>query len=114
MSGDGREHVVLLTGHLALPRVTTVMAEMAPDTFEYAILDVGVKVAALMTEEIIRRRVTLPEGATKVIVPGRCRADLDALSAHFGVPVLRGPDEVIDLPSSSGGRASRTFPATTS
>ncbi|WP_181702738.1 DUF6513 domain-containing protein [Chthonobacter albigriseus] len=97
-----RDHVVLLTGKLAYPRVETVMAGMAPDTFRYSILDVGVKVAALMTEEIIRRRVTLPADATRVVLPGRCRADLDALAAHFGVPVLRGPDEVVDLPQFFG------------
>ncbi|WP_181706949.1 DUF6513 domain-containing protein [Chthonobacter rhizosphaerae] len=95
------DHVVLLTGHLAYPRVETVMAGLGA-TFAYTILDVGVKVAALMTEDIIRRRVTLPAGATRVVVPGRCRADLDALSAHFGMPVLRGPDEVVDLPQFFG------------
>ena len=33
--------------------------------------------------------------------------DLDSLSRHYGVPVVRGPDEIIDLPafSDSGGVA---------
>ncbi|WP_075216767.1 DUF6513 domain-containing protein [Mongoliimonas terrestris] len=95
------DHVVLLTGHLAHPRVEAVMAGLQA-AFAYSIVDVGVKVAALMTEDIIRRRVTLPAGATRVVLPGRCRADLDALSAHFGMPVLRGPDEVVDLPQFFG------------
>jgi hypothetical protein len=42
-----------------------------------------------MTEEIIRRRVVLPEGATRVLLPGRCRATPDILARHFGVPVER-------------------------
>jgi dihydropteroate synthase-like protein len=33
-----------------------------------------------------------------VIVPGRCRGNLDELTAHFGVPVQRGPEELKDLP----------------
>ncbi len=101
------DHVVLLTGHLAYDRVMAVMSGFSTETFTWEVLDVGVKVAALMTEEIIRRRVSLPERATRVVVPGRCRADLDALAAFFGVPVERGPDEVIDLPQHFGRGAKR-------
>jgi dihydropteroate synthase-like protein len=32
------------------------------------------------------------------MVPGRCRGDLDALSAYYGVLVERGPEELKDLP----------------
>ena len=32
------------------------------------------------------------------MLPGRCRADLDRLSNSFGVPFLRGPDELKDIP----------------
>jgi len=35
-----------------------------------------VKVAALMTQEIILRRLPRPVEAERVILPGRCRADL--------------------------------------
>jgi dihydropteroate synthase-like protein len=40
------------------------------------------------------------------MVPGRCRADLDRLSAEFGIPFERGPDELKDLPAyfGKGGR----------
>lgn len=107
MSEPVHDRIVLLTGHLARPRLEEVMAGIGGRgrdgaTFQWMVIDVGVKVAALMTEDIIRRRVTLPEGTTRVIVPGRCRADLDALAGHFGVPVLRGPDEIVDLPAYFG------------
>eukprot|EP01037_Dinobryon_pediforme_P033334 gene33334-38728_t len=102
-----RDRIALLTGHFARPRLERAMAEIAATgttgvAFDWKIADVGVKVAPLMTEDIIRRRVTLPEGTTRVLVPGRCRADLAALAAHFGVPVDRGPDEIVDLPSYFG------------
>ncbi len=58
----------------------------------------GVKVAALMTEALIRRRLPQPVDADRVIIPGRCRVDLEALSAHFGAPFERGPEELKDLP----------------
>ncbi len=61
-------------------------------------LDIGVKVAALMTEDIIDRRLPKPVDADKVMLPGRCRADLDRLGERFGVPFLRGPDELKDIP----------------
>src|SRR5262249_57940170 len=59
-------------------------------------------VAALMTEAIISRRLPRPVAADRVLVPGRCRADLDRLSAEFGVPFERGPEELKDLPAYFG------------
>jgi dihydropteroate synthase-like protein len=42
-----------------------------------------------------------------MIVPGRCRGDLDALTEHYGVRVERGPEEVKDLPQFFGREARR-------
>ncbi len=92
------DHLVFVTGRLARPRLEKIAASL-PDRFRWSIADAGVKVAALMTEEIIKRRIELPEGATRIILPGRCRANPDALAAHFGLPVERGPDEIVDLPA---------------
>ena len=39
-----------------------------------------------------------PVEADRIIVPGRCRGDLDALTAHYGIPVVRGPEELKDIP----------------
>jgi dihydropteroate synthase-like protein len=36
------------------------------------------------------------------MLPGRCRANLDRLNEHFGVPFLRGPDELKDIPGFFG------------
>ena len=92
------EKLLFLTGHLARPRLEKLLAALGSTDFEWAIHDIGVKVAALMTGEIIERRLPQPVDATRVIVPGRCRADLDHLSRHFGVAFQRGPDELVDLP----------------
>jgi len=91
------EKILFITGHLAEPRLKAVLEGMEPE-FEWRVVDIGVKVAALMTEDIILRRLADAGGADKIMLPGRCRADLDRLSAHFGVPVERGPDEVKDIP----------------
>ncbi|HXT06777.1 MAG TPA: DUF6513 domain-containing protein [Roseiarcus sp.] len=91
------ERLLFVTGRLARPRLEAVLAAMAPP-FAYEILDIGVKVAALMTEPILMNRLPRPLPASRVVLPGRCRADLDRLAQAFGASFERGPDEVKDLP----------------
>ena len=91
------ESILFLTGHLARPRLEAVLEGMKPD-FDWKVLDIGVKVAALMTEEIIMRRLQKPVEADRIMLPGRCRADLDRSERAFGVPFVRGPEEVKDIP----------------
>ena len=64
---------------------------MGPTAFDWSILNVGVKVAALMTEPILMRRLPRPLNADRVVVPGRCRADLARLAQEFGVPSSADP-----------------------
>jgi dihydropteroate synthase-like protein len=99
------EHIVFLTGRLAEHSLQQVLEGMAPTPFSWEIREIGLQVAALMTADMIRRRVPPPLEADRMIVPGRCRGDLDALSQHFGVPVERGPEEVKDLPQFFGRKA---------
>jgi len=95
------EKVLFLTGRLAHQRLEKVLRELEPPPFEWRIAEMGVKVAALMTQAIIARRLDakLASEADRIVVPGRCRADLDHLTARFGVPFERGPDEVRDIPA---------------
>jgi len=95
------ENILFLTGHLAQPRLEAVLGGMDTD-FNWKVLDIGVKVAALMTEDIILRRLPESGAADKIMLPGRCRADLDRLSDYYRVPVLRGPDELKDIPTYFG------------
>lgn len=92
------EHIVLLTGRLAQPALERVLEGMAPAPFTWEVREIGLQVAGLMTADLIRRRVPAPIRADRVLVPGRCRGDLDALTHYYGVPVQRGPDELKDLP----------------
>ena len=113
------EHIVFLTGRLAQASLQRVLASIADAPFTWEVREIGLQVAALMTADMIRRRVakpvmsepaalqpvppTAPAGdpplrADRIIVPGRCRGDLDALTQYFGIPVVRGPEELKDLP----------------
>ena len=96
------ERILFLTGHLAEGRLRRVLAEMGGD-FAWEVRDIGVQVAALMTTDIIRRRLPQAElQADRVVVPGFCAGDLDALSAEWRLPVARGPDDLHDLPAHFG------------
>ena len=96
------ERIAFLTGRLARARLEATLGGMSPTPFEATVIEVGVKVAALMTEAILLRRLPRPVPADRVVVPGRCRLDLARLSSEFGAPFERGPDELRDLPSYFG------------
>src|SRR5712692_3919755 len=97
------DRVLFLTGHLAERRLRKVLTEMNPTEFSWEIRDVGVQVAALMTTDLIRRR--LPFGglaADRVFVPGHCSGDLAELGTALGVPVERAPEDLHDIPAYFG------------
>ena len=93
------ERWVFLTGHLARARLEKLLASLDGLDFSWVVVNIGVKVAALMNEEIIARRLALPENTSRVVLPGRYRGRLEGLEARFGVPFARGPDEIADLPA---------------
>ena len=98
------EHILFLTGKLAEKQLRSILEKMQPE-FTYTVHQLGLKVAALMTADMIARRLTDTFNATRIIVPGRCRGDLVALSETLGVPVERGTDELKDLPQFFGKKA---------
>lgn len=95
------EHLLFLTGRLAEPSLRRVLEGLSAGgdlPFTWEVHELGLQVAALMTADLIRRRLPRPVRAHRVLVPGRCRGDLAALSAELGLPVERGPEELKDLP----------------
>ncbi len=100
------ERLLFLTGHLAKERLTRILDGLGRTDFAWQVLDIGVSVAALMTEAIILRRLTRPVNATRVILPGRAGVDPARLTDSFGVAFEHGPEELADLPAylGRGGR----------
>jgi len=101
------EHIVFLTGRLAQPALERVLRGIAEAPFTWEVREIGLQVAALMTADMIQRRVAAPvvgeldgapRRADRLIVPGRCRGELEPLAFHYGIPVQRGPEELKDLP----------------
>jgi dihydropteroate synthase len=100
------EHILFLTGKLAEKQLRRILEEIEPE-FDYTVHQLGLTVAALMTADMIRRRLKDTFGADRVLVPGRCRGDLEKLSAEMGIPFERGPEELRDLPEFFGKQAKR-------
>lgn len=98
--------LLFLTGKLAEKSLHKVLTEVQnnPKTpaFKYRIEQIGVSVAALMTPDLISRRLKVAGDADKVVVPGLCQGDLSKLEAQYGVPVERGPEDLKDLPQYFG------------
>lgn len=98
------EHILFLTGKLAEKQLHHILEKMQPE-FTYTVHQLGLSVAGLMTADMIARRLTNTFGADRIIVPGRCRGDLETLSADKGLPIVRGPEELKDLPLYFGKEA---------
>jgi dihydropteroate synthase len=96
------EHLLFLTGRLAETPLNRVLADMQPTPFAYTVHQLGLNVAGLMTADMVCRKLTDTFGAQRIVVPGRCRGDLKRIEDKFGLPVIRGPEELKDLPQFFG------------
>ncbi len=102
------EKLLFLTGKLAEKSLSKVLAQVQAQrhstspAFKYRIAQIGVSVAALMTPDLIARRLKDSGDADKVILPGLCSGDIAPLAAQYGVPVERGPADLKDLPQYFG------------
>ncbi|MGB4812357.1 MAG: DUF6513 domain-containing protein [Methylophilaceae bacterium] len=104
------ENILFLTGKLAEKSLHKVLAGLQDKAlanskitpFKYRVEQIGVSVAALMTPEMILRRLKTTGDASKMILPGLCQGDLSQLHRQFGIPVERGPKDLKDLPQYFG------------
>lgn len=100
------DKLLFLTGKLAEKSLHKVLQEIQANLktpqFKYRVEQIGVSVAALMTPELIARRLKDVGDANKVILPGLCQGDLGPLEEKLGVPVERGPEDLKDLPQYFG------------
>jgi dihydropteroate synthase-like protein len=94
---ESSEHILFLTGKLAEKQLNQILEKMQPD-FTYTVHQLGLKVAGLMTTDMIRRRLKETFNADRMILPGRCLGDVSALAVDLGLPIERGPEELKDLP----------------
>jgi len=100
------EKLLFVTGKLAEKSLNKVLQEVQANPkstrFKYRVEQIGVSVAALMTPEMIARRLKNSGNANKMILPGLCQGDLSQLHRQYGIPVERGPEDLKDLPEYFG------------
>lgn len=102
------EQLLFLTGKLAEKSLHRVLQQLQPSQpWQYRIHQIGVSVAALMTPQLIARRLPSTGDAQRMILPGLCQGDLSLLEQKYGIPVERGPIDLKDLPQyfGRGGKA---------
>ena len=104
-----KEVILFLTGKLAQKQLRNVLKEMSvpspckkPPEWNYRVKELGLSVAALMTGDLILRRLKDVKGINKIILPGRVRVDTKKLQKNYGVAFERGPDELRDIPDFFG------------
>ncbi len=89
---EPRERIHFVTGRLAEPSLRGILASLAPKVgFDYTVEALNVTVAALLTTKLVARRMKMPAGTTRVLLPGLVSGPLAEVEAVAGVPVERGP-----------------------
>jgi Dihydropteroate synthase and related enzymes len=96
------KHILFLTGALAEQSLRRTLKSMEPVDFTYQVHNLGLSVAALMTADMIKRRLTDTLGAECIIVPGLCGGNVEEASHHLKVPIVRGPEDLKELPEFFG------------
>ena len=92
------ERTLFVTGKLAERSLKRILDSIGREQIEWDIVVPGVTVAALITSDLLKRRLGDISAYQRVVLPGRCRGDLALLHEKFGVPFERGPEELKDLP----------------
>jgi dihydropteroate synthase-like protein len=103
------QRILFVTGRLAefsLRRVLDALSRQAG--FEYEVAVLGISVAALMHTEWVRRKLQVPPGIDRVILPGWCQGEIPRLSQELGVPLELGPKDLHDLPDYFGKSKKRS------
>ena len=94
---------LFVTGKLAAPALKATLEGMAaPCSYEVEVLNTSV--AALADTAWIARHLSGARGCRMVMIPGLCRGELTLIEDRLGVPVVRGPADLKDIPVHFGGK----------
>jgi dihydropteroate synthase-like protein len=84
-----------VTGRLAEHSLRQVLDRLAPRVgFEATVQVMPITVAALMPTPWIAKRLKVPSGTDRVIIPGGCRGALEVFAEITPLPVERGPADL--------------------
>src|SRR3954463_8472262 len=92
------DRYLFVTGKLAEPALRGTL-ERAELPFDYDVAVMKITVAALMTADWIARRLEVPPGVTRIMIPGMCEGDVEVIGERFGIPAEKGPSDLKALPA---------------
>lgn len=92
---------LFVTGQLAAKALSRVLEQMSPE-WEYEIAVLPISIAALMDTRFIARNLNSAQGCDMVLIPGLCQGDLSLITDRLGIPVIRGPKDLKDIPAFFG------------
>lgn len=99
-------HYLFVTGKLAESALRETLVPLGDKRgFRWTVEVLPITVAALMTVEWIAKRLAVPEGVEKVILPGYVLGDEKLLEKKLGLPVVKGPKDLRQLPAWFGAPA---------
>ncbi len=91
--------VELLTGRLAEKALRRLVGQWGPIAdFELVVVVLPINVVSLATLEWIGRHHTPSVGTARIIIPGLCQGNLQAVGEKWSTQVERGPEDYRDLP----------------
>ena len=100
---DMKKNILFITGKLAEKNLKKILDCIEEKDFSYEIRNRNINVAALLTTEMIYRRIGNVDNFSKIILPGKVRGDIDELAKKLKIEIERGPEELKDLPVMFGG-----------
>ena len=98
-----KKNILFITGKLAEKNLKKILDCIEEKDFSYEIRNLNINVAALLTTEMIYRRIGNVDNFSKIILPGKVRGDIDELAKKLKIEIERGPEELKDLPVMFGG-----------
>ena len=98
-----KKNILFITGKLAEKNLKKILDCIEEKDFSYEIRNLNINVAALLTTEMIYRRIGNVDNFSKIILPGKVRGDIDELAKKLKTKIERGPEELKDLPVMFGG-----------
>ena len=98
-----KNNILFITGKLAEKNIRSILDSIKDKDFTYEIRNLNINVAALLTTEMIYRRIGDVANFNKIILPGKVRGDIDELAKKLKIEIKRGPEELKDLPVMFGG-----------
>ena len=98
-----KKNILFITGKLAEKNLKKILDCIEEKDFSYEIRNLNINVAALLTTEMIYRRIGNVDNFSKIILPGKVRGDIDELAKKLKTKIERGPEDLKDLPVMFGG-----------